>query len=215
MTKEEREEAIYQLERCIHNAKVSGNKYSHFELAIEALKVEPCEDAISRQAVLDLCDSKDSEYKVIHFKEDVECLPPVHSQPNKEDIHREREQAYMCGYEDGSRKYRAEQSENAISRQAVIKTLDDMDNVLDEDRTIENYKELLKECYEVLPPVNPQGSTEQFAKWVATEIFDENWEYNKDAFAELACRKLAKLGIVRANGDEWESVEPQERSDKE
>ncbi len=49
-----------------------------------------------------------------------------------------------------------------------------------------------------------------FAKWVATEIFDENWEYNKDAFAELACRKLAKLGIVRAKGDEWELVEPQE-----
>jgi hypothetical protein len=53
MTKEEREEAIYQLERCIHNAKVSGNKYSHFELAIEALKVEPCEDVISRQAAID------------------------------------------------------------------------------------------------------------------------------------------------------------------
>ena len=51
---------------------------------------------------------------------------------------------------------------------------------------------------------------EQFAKWVASEIFDENWEYNKDAFAELACRKLEKLGIVRAKGDEWELVEPQE-----
>lgn len=49
-----------------------------------------------------------------------------------------------------------------------------------------------------------------FAKWVAREIFDDEWEYNKDAFAEIACRKLAKLGIVRANGDEWELVEPQE-----
>lgn len=54
MTREVREEVIYQLERCIHNAKVSGNIYSHFELAIEALKVEPCEDAIRRQEVLDL-----------------------------------------------------------------------------------------------------------------------------------------------------------------
>lgn len=36
------------------------------------------------------------------------------------------------------------------------------------------------------------------------------WEYNKDSFAEIACRKLAKLGIVRAKGDEWELVEPQE-----
>ena len=46
-----------------------------------------------------------------------------------------------------------------------------------------------------------------FAKWVAREIFDENWEYNKDAFAEIACRKLEKLGIVRAKGDKWELVE--------
>jgi len=43
-----------------------------------------------------------------------------------------------------------------ISRQAVLETLDDMDNALDEDRTVENYKELLTECYEVLPPVTPQ-----------------------------------------------------------
>lgn len=48
---------------------------------------------------------------------------------------------------------------------------------------------------------------EEFAKWVANEIFDENWEYNKDAFEELACRKLAKLGIVRAKGNEWELIE--------
>ena len=46
-----------------------------------------------------------------------------------------------------------------------------------------------------------------FARWVATEIFDENWEYNKEAFAEIACRKLAKLGIVIRMGDEWELVE--------
>ena len=56
----------------------------------------------------------------------------------------------------------------------------------------------------------PTTDNKAFAEWVAEEIFDENWEYNKDAFAELACRKLAKLGIVRAKGDEWELVEPQE-----
>ena len=57
-------------------------------------------------------------------------------------------------------------------------------------------KELAK-----LPPVTPQPKTEQFAKWVATEIFDDMWEYNKDAFAEIACRKLAKLGIVKAESE--------------
>lgn len=58
-----------------------------------------------------------------------------------------------------------------------------------------------------------EPKTGQFAEWVAREIFDENWEYNKDAFAELACRKLAKLGIVRAKGNEWELVDPQENCD--
>lgn len=42
-----------------------------------------CEDAVSRQAVLDLCDSKDPDYKLIHFEEDVECLPPVNPQELK------------------------------------------------------------------------------------------------------------------------------------
>ena len=55
-----------------------------------------------------------------------------------------------------------------------------------------------------------QDEPYDFARWVAEEIFDDNWEYNKDGFAELACRKLAKLGIVRAKGDEWELVESEE-----
>jgi len=58
------------------------------------------------------------------------------------------------------------------------------------------------------------GKLLKFAEWVASEIFDENWEYNKDAFEELACRKLAKLGLVRANGDEWELVESEESEEK-
>ena len=59
------------------------------------------------------------------------------------------------------------------------------------------------------------GNLEKFVEWVARKIFDDNWEYNKDAFAEIACRKLAKLGIVRAKGDEWELVEQQESEDEE
>ena len=62
-------------------------------------------------------------------------------------------------------------------------------------------------CKDILDYLEQEPKTEQFAKWVATEIFDDIWEYNKDAFAEIACRKLAKLGIVRAKGDEWELVE--------
>jgi len=57
--------------------------------------------------------------------------------------------------------------------------LDDIDNVLDEDRTVENYKELLKECYEVLPPVNPQ----KIGHW---EQYGNSWE---DKFKCSECGK--------------------------
>ena len=62
--------------------------------------------------------------------------------------------------------------------------------------------------------VNEEQGFRDFTEWVATEIFDDMWEYNKDAFAEIACRKLAKLGIVRAKGDEWVLVEPKESEDE-
>ena len=69
----------------------------------------------------------------------------------------------------------------------------------------------LNNAYDVaIKALEQSPEMDQFAKWVATEIFDDMWEYNKDSFAEIACRKLAKLGIVRAKGEEWELVEPQE-----
>ena len=73
--------------------------------------------------------------------------------------------------------------------------------------------------YDVLDIIDKYAEQEpktwQFAEWVAREIFDDMWEYNKDAFAEIACRKLAKLGIVKESGDVWELVEQQESEDKE
>ena len=66
-------------------------------------------------------------------------------------------------------------SSDLISRQAVLETLDDMDNVLDEDRTIENYKELLKECYEVLPPVNPQPT----GHWIRLNDYTDEKDEHK------------------------------------
>ena len=44
----------------------------------------------------------------------------------------------------------------------------------------------------------------EFAEWVAEEIFSDDWEYNKDSFEEVACRKLEKLGIVRKTETDWE-----------
>ena len=43
-----------------------------------------------------------------------------------------------------------------------------------------------------------------FAEWVASEIFEgDGWEENMWSFSELACRKLEKLGIVKAVNGEW------------
>ena len=45
-----------------------------------------------------------------------------------------------------------------IDRQKVLNTLDFADNALtDEERTVENYKELLTECIKVLPSVEKNG----------------------------------------------------------
>ena len=45
---------------------------------------------------------------------------------------------------------------DAVSRHAVLDTLDKMDKALDTDRTVENYKKLLIECYKDLCPVTPK-----------------------------------------------------------
>lgn len=65
----------------------------------------------------------------------------------------------------------------------------------------------------------------EFAEWVAEEIFSEDWEFNeeiinnigkdlinfvKDSFAEVACRKLEKAGIVKLIDGYWALVESEE-----
>lgn len=45
---------------------------------------------------------------------------------------------------------------------------------------------------------------EDFAKWVAVEVIDEElWTYNHLAFAEIACRKLVRLGIMQESDGEY------------
>lgn len=43
----------------------------------------------------------------------------------------------------------------------------------------------------------------KFAEWVARELFDDDWPHNMDAFVEVACRKLSKLGLVKDLGEIW------------
>ncbi len=42
-----------------------------------------------------------------------------------------------------------------------------------------------------------QMTDKDFIKWVIDEIWDEElWELNHGGFAEIACRKLVKLGYL-------------------
>ena len=96
---------------------------------------EPCEDAISRQAVLDVIEKAVTK-EVARWS--IKELPSVN--PQKAICPSAGVDCEDCpAYED------------AISRKAVLDTLERMDKALDEDRTVENYKDLLRECYKVLP----------------------------------------------------------------
>lgn len=47
----------------------------------------------------------------------------------------------------------------------------------------------------------PQGEWQEFAEFVAKEVCTDNFKDNSDSFAELACRKLVKLGLLKLDGD--------------
>lgn len=51
------------------------------------------------------------EYKALEM-----ALKALSQEPTDENIHREREQAYMLGYEDASKRFRQEPCEDAVSR---------------------------------------------------------------------------------------------------
>lgn len=55
---------------------------------------------------------------------------------------------------------------------------------------------------------------EAFAEWVAKQVCREDFDED-GTFAEMACRRLWKLGFVRMNGENWEYGEVEdERTDQ-
>lgn len=152
----------------------------NWELELEILsggKIKPT-DAVSREAVKELVVKEfvnpqdgmeewrnavnDVVEEILH---NIETMPSVTPQASEEDIHREREQAYMLGYEDASKKFRTEPCEDCISREAVIEHIC-------EDK--ECYKEeckgrTLKRCPDLqwvfdLPSVKPKYTVEEIDK---------------------------------------------------
>lgn len=65
-------------------------------------------------------------------------------------------------------------------------------------------RDLLAEI-EVLPSAQPESS---FVTWLLDEIWDEDmWELNWQAFPELLCRKLTKLGYIKEKDGEYERLD--------
>ena len=51
----------------------------------------------------------------------------------------------------------------------------------------------------------------KFAKFVSAEVCNDYFQENADSFAEVACRKLVKLGLVELDGNTYK---PKIRSDE-
>ena len=87
-----------------------------------------------------------------------------------------------------------------ISRQAVLNTLDSMDKALDEDRTVEAYKDLLKECFKELPPVEPHEEVVSRVQLVR----ELNAQIAVDTISrETAIDMLEHLPSVNVEPQEW------------
>ena len=76
---------------------------------------------------------------------------------------------------------------DAISRISVLDTLDTTDKFMDEDRTVETYKALLKECYEVLPSVTPK---QKMGHWI---------NYQKNIWIYAQCSECGTVHDTQTN----------------
>ena len=78
---------------------------------------------------------------------------------------------------------------------------------------LKDYKRLLEQepCED---DINRKAEKyKEFAEWVAEEIFSDDWEFNKHAFFQIACRKLEKFGIVKLIDGQWVFVESEKKNE--
>lgn len=113
-----------------------------------------------------------------------------------------------------------EPCEDCVSRESVIEL---MNMMIDKSNSF-NYYDIENETLEKisnLPSVTPKGVTvtefadrcrecgtrygryKDFCEYVAKMVLKDDFEENAGANAEFLCRKLSKLGIVKADEDEW------------
>lgn len=132
MSREEAIEVLQQDIPCEHDTDL----IEALDMAIEALEQQPCTDAISRQAVLDLAkfDGRENLGSIIHAF-DVEQLPPVNPAEKQE----------PC--------------KDTISREAVIDIIEDVCPIYGND-----YRYILRDKVNELPPVTPQYTDAEIQK---------------------------------------------------
>ena len=180
------------------------------------VKQQPCEDCISREEVRRILGNEVFELMKLHTvnpednpKADAMSygvnwslntlmeLPSVTPQPSEEDIHREREQAYMLGYEDASKKFRTEPCEDCISREALKQKLQEehdffvnayggFSNLPQNDKA---RVDEITNCIAMVvnePPVKPKYTDEEIDKAQAVE------QAYVDKMVELAVEEIKR-----------------------
>lgn len=90
-----------------------------------------------------------------------------------------------------------EPCEDAVSRRAVLNTLDFTDKFLDETRTVESYKTLLEECYKNLPSVTPIHKDRTVQNFVdkCRECGKQRWIPCSERLPENETRVLTTIKI--------------------
>ena len=91
--------------------------------------------------------------------------------------------------------------EEAITRIKIHKSVHKMD----EPRAIH-----ISEALDMAIKALEQEHYKDFCEFVAKMVLRDDFEENAGANAEFLCRKLSKLGIVKANEDEWVLVESED-----
>lgn len=109
-----------------------------------------------------------------------------------------------------------EDCEDCISRHAVLDTLDNTDKFMDEERTVETYKALLKECYDVLPSVTPKVAEceDAISRQATVERLCKVAEFMNEKRNGLGSPYVMAALFIQDNKDEFPSVTPKQKIGK-
>lgn len=92
----------------------------------------------------------------------------------------------------------------------ISQTIERISKQIDKDTELWCICEMAKMYMQGVRPVYPVKLHDEgvdFAKFVAKWVVNDNFQEDAEVFAELACRKLHKLGIVEIDGDTYKLKE--------